>query len=765
MSEPAGDNLLLDLFREEVRANTQILSQGLVTLEQEPQSVPLLESLMRAAHSVKGAARVVNVAAAVEVAHAMEECFVQSQKGQLALAAADVDVLLQGVDTLKALSEAAGPGLGAWLDAQGEEVARLVERLKGVVARPGAPLPAAPSPPQPPAAPTPDVPASALVPPSLPVTSPGPPAEPAPPAKAEEGVVRVTASRLTRFMGLAGQSLVEARWLQPFSKSLLHLKTRHARLAETLEGLREELAAGERGERASDLLAEARQQLEACREVLAQRVAEFDARVRSSDDLTSRLYREVVSSRMRPLRDGVQGLHRLVRDLARPLGKMARLEVVGESVEVDREILDKLEAPLNHLVRNALDHGLETPEERVAAGKPQSGRLRIEAMHRAGMLSIVVSDDGRGVDLERLRRKVVDRGHMAADVAARLTDEELLEFLFLPGFSTAASVTEVSGRGVGLDVVRTMVQSVGGHVRIHTQPGQGTSFHLELPVTLSVLRAVIVEVAGEPYAFPHHAIDRVVRLDRASLGSLESRQYVEVDGRNVGLVLARQLLALEGPEAAGAELTALVFGEPAKYGLVVDGLVGEQDLVVRPLDRRLGKVPGLQAAAILDDGSPVLIVDVEDLCRAVEKLLQTGHLQRTDRRAAPEAAKQPKRVLVVDDSVTVREVQRQLLANRGYEVETAVDGMDGWNLVREGRFDLVVSDIDMPRLNGLDLVRMIKADPRLQSVPVVIVSYKDRDEDRLKGLDAGANYYLTKSSFHDDTFVAAVEELIGNAAP
>lgn len=758
MSEPAGDNLLLDLFREEVHTNTQVLSEGLVTLEQEPASAPLLESLMRAAHSVKGAARVVNVPQAVEVAHAMEECFVQSQKGQLTLSAAAVDVLLQGVDTLKALSEAAGPPPAAWLDAHREEVGRVLDRLRAVVAQPAAasaaaPPAARPSETAPPAGPS-----------AAPAAPPAPAIEPAPAAKVEEGVVRLTASRLTRFMGLAGQSLVEARWLQPFAKSLLHLKARQARLAETLESLHEEVTRDQRAGRADDLVDEARRQLDACRELLGQRVSEFDARVRSSDDLTSRLYREVVSSRMRPFRDGVQGLHRLVRDLARGLGKTARLEVVGESTEVDREILDKLEAPLNHLVRNALDHGLETPEERAAAGKPPSGRLSIEAVHRAGMLSIVVSDDGRGVDLDRLRSKVVQRGHMTADVAARLNDEELLEFLFLPGFSTAVSVTEVSGRGVGLDVVRAMLQSVGGHVHVHTQPGQGTRFQLELPVTLSVLRAVIVEIAGEPYAFPHHSIDRVVRLDRDGLGSLESRQYAEVDGRNVGLVLARQVFQLEGPEAAGPELAALLFGEgTAEYGLVVDGLLGEQDLVVRPLDRRLGKVPGLQAAAILDDGSPVLIVDVEDLCRAVEKLLQGGRLQRTDRPLAPAAQKQAKRILVVDDSITVREVQRQLLANRGYEVEVAVDGMDGWNVVREGRFDLVVSDIDMPRLNGLDLVRRMKADPRLQSIPVVIVSYKDRDEDRLKGLDAGANYYLTKSSFHDDAFVAAVQELIGEA--
>ena len=194
-------------------------------------------------------------------------------------------------------------------------------------------------------------------------------------------------------------------------------------------------------------------------------------------------------------------------------------------------------------------------------------------------------------------------------------------------------------------------------------------------------------------------------------------------------------------------------------------LLGEQDLVVRPLDRRLGKVPNLHAAAILDDGSPVLIVDPDDLRRSIEKLLQGGRLQRAGDSAAPADERRRNRVLVVDDSITVREVERQLLANHGYLVEVAVDGMEGWNLVREGRFDLVVSDIDMPRLNGLELVRRIKADSRLQHLPVIIVSYKDRDEDRLLGLEAGANYYLTKSSFHDDTLIQAVRELIGNAEP
>jgi two-component system sensor histidine kinase and response regulator WspE len=390
--------------------------------------------------------------------------------------------------------------------------------------------------------------------------------------------------------------------------------------------------------------------------------------------------------------------------------------------------------------------------------------LRLEARHVAGMLSITLTDDGRGIDLERLRRKVVDRNLTSADMAAHMSEAELLEFLFLPGFSTADNVTEVSGRGVGLDVVHSMVHAVGGQVRIETRAGQGTRFHLQLPLTLSVIRAVLVQIAGEPYAFPHNRIDGLVRTARGDLRSLEDRQYFELDGENVGVVLARQVLQLPIEDSSGEDVCVVLFSNRGRrYGLVVDGFHGEQDLVVRPLDARLGKVPNVSAAAILDDGSPVLIADLDDLHRSIEKLLHEGHLRRAGR--APEQQVRRQRILVVDDSITVREVERQLLAGRGYDVETAVDGIEGWNLVREGHFDLVVTDIDMPRMNGIELVRRLKAEPRLQSIPVVIVSYKDRQEDRRQGLDAGANFYLTKSRFHDETLIEAVQELIGAAWP
>jgi two-component system sensor histidine kinase and response regulator WspE len=349
-------------------------------------------------------------------------------------------------------------------------------------------------------------------------------------------------------------------------------------------------------------------------------------------------------------------------------------------------------------------------------------------------------------------------------MARELSDSELLDFLFLPGFSTASGVTEVSGRGVGMDVVHSMVHSVGGTIRVQTERGRGTTVCLELPITLSVIRAVLVTIAGEAYAFPHNRIDRLIRLHRTQLRSLESRQHFEVDGRNVGTVLARQVLELEGGQSPAEDLFVVLFSNHShQYGLVVDEFRGEHDLVVRPLDPRLGKVPNINAAAILDDGSPVLIVDLDDLRRSIDKLLRSARLQRPGEERVRTLAKRAKRVLVADDSITVREVQRQLLTNAGYEVEVAVDGVDAWNAIRQGRFDLVITDVDMPRLNGIDLVRMIKEDARAQSTPVVIVSYKDREEDRLLGLEAGADYYLTKSSFHDETLLSAVHELIGEA--
>jgi two-component system sensor histidine kinase and response regulator WspE len=767
-----SDNLsLMDLFREEVRSHAAALNQGLVELEGEGGNPQRIEPLMRAAHSIKGAARIVNVDPAVHLAHALEDALVAAQEGRTRIGAGEIDVCLRATDALASLGRVNEAEISAWAASHEVEITGLKTLLRsiaqGQAALAATPAVAAPAP-----APAPQatLPAVAAPTPAIPPTtmrgdgaSQASPVAPPVQTEAAEAVVRVTAQSLTRLMGLAGESLVQARWLHPFAISLTKLK----KLLDHLVALQDNLEQAVRGEGNNEgvagLVADARRQAARCRQLLAERISDFEGHAAQAEDLNGRLYREVIASRMRPFADGAVGFPRLVRDTARRLEKQARLEIIGPSTEVDRDILERLEAPLTHLLRNAVDHGIEKPAERRAAGKPEMGRVRLEVQHRAGTLAITVSDDGSGINLDRLRRKVVERGLTPADMAHSLGEGELLQFLFLPGFSTAAAVSEISGRGVGLDVVQDVVRRVGGSVRIRTHPGQGTSFHLQVPITLSVLRAVLVDIAGEPYAFPHNRIDRLLRVARGAVRSLENRQFITVDGQNVGLVVAAQLLELAATPAGEDELAVLLLSDPTgQYGLAVDAFRGEQDLVVRPLDSRLGRVPDINAAAILDDGSPVLIADVEDLIRSMDRLIQAGSLERS-RKNQTGATGPRKRVLVVDDSITVREVERHLLRQHGFEVDIAVDGQEGWNRVRAERFDLVVSDIDMPRMNGLDLVRAIRQDGSLKDLPVIIVSYKDREEDRLRGLEVGANSYLTKTSFHNNTFLQAVTDLIGEA--
>jgi two-component system sensor histidine kinase and response regulator WspE len=565
-------------------------------------------------------------------------------------------------------------------------------------------------------------------------------------------------------MGLAGESLIESNWLQPFADSLTILKKRHLELSKIMENLQESLVVGQSGQKNQTQLEAARAKERECREILGERLNELELYARRTANLSDRLYREVIASHMRPFADGVQGFPRMIRDLARKLGKQVKLEILGKATPVDRDILKKLEAPLTHILRNSVDHGFEIPEERLAAGKTAEGTLRLEAVHRGGMLSITISDDGKGIDIEQLRKKVINKNLATPEIAAQLTESELIEFLFLPGFSTAKQVTEISGRGVGLDIARSMAQEVGGTVRGSSQLGKGMIFHFQLPLTLSVVRTLLVEISGEPYAFPLARIEQIVMVDQAQIYSVENRQYFTMDNRNIGLVAASQVLELKESAPKFHAFSVVIISEQSDYyGLVVDRFLGEHDLVVRPLDPRLGKVQDISAAALMGDGTPILIVDVSDLVHSVDHLLKHGNLRRFSGKNSNLIKDNRQRILVVDDSITVREMERKLLENKGYKVDVAVNGLEGWYSLSSNKYDLVVSDVDMPRMNGIELVTKIKNHPTLQSIPVIIVSYKDRDEDRLQGLEAGADYYLTKTSFHDNTLLQAVVDLIGDA--
>ena len=767
--EELGSLSMLELFRVEAENQTAVLTAGLLELERGQGGARQLEILMRAAHSLKGAARIVNLETAVRIAHAMEDCFALAQDGKRALSQSEMDLLFRGVDLLVQLAKHTEANVARWEADHADEIRDLLRGLMALTpaAERGPPAggeaaaaieadaalhPAGISQPGDPGLPT-----------GRHATSPEARSQAVAPRRHEapERVVRLAAENLNRLLGLAGESLVESRWLHPFADSLQRLKRHQAEVSDLLATLHHQCLDTNLSERADQQFNELAHRVAGCQQFLADRLQELELFDRRTAHLSQRMYLEVLRTRMRPFSDGARRFPRMVRDLARSIGKEVRLEILGENTQVDRDILERLEAPLAHLLRNAVDHGCETPEQRRRAGKTPEGMIRLEARHSAGMLLVTVADDGAGVEPERVRETIVKRKLAAPDVAEKLTEAELLEFLFLPGFTLKETVTEISGRGVGLDVVQNMVRSVRGNLRVSTQPGRGLRVQVQLPITLSVLRTLLVEVGGEPYAFPLTQITRAFQLPHARIETLENRHHFQFDGEQVGLLAAHQVFACDALKPPGSEVPVVVLGDrSARYGLVVDRLLGERELVVQPLDPRLGKVKDVSAAALMEDGAPVLIVDVDDMLRSIEKLLAESPLAQVRPPALPTTGKQ-KRVLAVDDSLTVRELVRKLLTNRGFVADVAVDGMDGWNAVRTGHYDLVITDVDMPRLDGVELAALIKKDPRLKSLPVMIVSYKDREEDRLRGLEAGADYYITKGSFHDDTLLQAVVDLIG----
>ncbi len=738
---------MLDLFRMEADSQTQILTDGLLAMERLKDDAGAIESMMRAAHSIKGAASIVGLEVVVQLAHGMEDAFIAAQHGKLALSPNRVDVLLAGVDLILQLSRLQDSGVDAWLGANAALIKQTLDAIATIAFLPEPVNLRAEAGPPPLAAP--GAPAAAVV-------------EEAPAAAPRAPAVLKTAQNFDRLLSLSSESRINAHQMHPFIQDMQRFKRNQSSLFALVEQLHEAIAnSSDAALKEKSLLA--LQKTHPLKQFVLEHIADIEAYERRLLAVSQSMVDEVLTLRMRPFRDGVQAFPRMVRDLARNMGKDVQLLIIGEDTLVDRDILAKIESPLNHMLRNAVDHGMDTPDYRAAAGKPAVGTIVLEAKHRAGMLSIEISDDGRGVDLEKIRTMVVERKMAGPQMAASLSPAELLEFLFLPAFSLKENTTEISGRGVGLDIVHETIRSQNGTVRIESELGAGFRTYITLPLTQSIVRALVVDVKGEAYAVPIVQVERVLKVPQAAIHTLESKQFFDLGGEHLGLVSVAQVLELGDTDASSEELAVVVIGSGARrYALVVEAIRGEQSLAVQALDPIFGKMRDISAAALLDDGEPVLILDVPDLLLSIDKLLHEGGLHQLAKSDQAERRK-TKRILVVDDSLTVREMERKLLLGRGFLVDIAIDGIDGWNVVRSGDYDLVITDVDMPRMDGIELVTLIKKDIHLHKLPVMIVSYKDRPEDRARGLSAGADYYLTKGSFHDETLLDAVNDLIGDA--
>jgi two-component system chemotaxis sensor kinase CheA len=453
-------------------------------------------------------------------------------------------------------------------------------------------------------------------------------------------------------------------------------------------------------------------------------------------------------------------LPKLVRDLARDQGKQVRLEIRGGEVEIDKRILEELKDPLIHLVRNSIDHGMEKPAERSARGKPPEGSLTVTISQVDGnKVQLILADDGGGIDAARVREVAVRQGLLSAERAGQLDERESLALIFLSGVSTSRMLTEVSGRGLGMAIVREKVERLGGQISIQTQVGRGTSFRLLLPLTMATFRGLVVRAGDQSFIIPTAQVERVVRVRADAVRHAAGQPLIELDGAALSLVWLEQVLQLPAkPSRAPLNVvTAVVLGSgDQRIAYAVTEVLQEQEVLIKSLGPPLVRVRNVAGAAVLGSGKPVLILNPADLlASALQSPLATVPVAAVE---TPEGRE--KRVLVAEDSITARMLLKNILESAGYHVTAVVDGADAWTALKTEPFDLLVSDIQMPRLNGFDLTSRIRGERKLADLPVVLVTALASREDRERGIDVGANAYIVKSSFDQGNLLEVVRRWV-----
>ena len=454
---------------------------------------------------------------------------------------------------------------------------------------------------------------------------------------------------------------------------------------------------------------------------------------------------------------------KLVRDLCRDQGKEADLVIRGEEVEIDKRILEEMKDPLVHLLRNCVDHGIEKPEMRAGSGKPSRATITLAVSHVNGnRVEILVSDDGAGVDVEKVKESAIKHALLSADDARQLGDAEARALIFQAEVSASPIITRLSGRGLGLAIVRERAEKLGGTVSVESLPSQGTSFRIVLPSMLATFRGILIEAAGRLFVVPTAHVERVARVKADDVQTVEGRETIALNGRAVSRVRMADVLELPRTERNGESPTnvpVVVLGAgDQRIAFAVDAVLDEQEVLVKRLVKPLSRVRNIAGATVLGSGQVVPILNVADLLKSARKA--GGPTAGAAPTAGPAKPAEAKTVLVAEDSITSRMLLKSILESAGYKVRTAVDGMEAFTLLRAEHFDLVVSDVEMPRLNGFDLTARIRADKKLAEMPVVLITALETREDRERGIDVGANAYIIKSSFDQSNMLEAIRRLV-----
>lgn len=704
------DPQLLAIFRMETAERLAKLDSGLLGLEKNPADPQLLEELFREMHSLKGAARMMRLTSIESATHALEGILNAARKTEAPLAPDGIESLNAGLKKLRA-------------------------QIQAVISQ--APdAPAAPSTP---------------VPPAMPEPGEAAPAAPAPTAGESFHIetIRVETVKLDELLTLTGEL------------GVLQGRNRHTRMLlasmreqwSQLERERRQLVPNRPLDRLQTTWQETINRLGNLLRAVDDRLQENTGRFQSA---LSGLQEQVLAMRLLPLATVFQLFPRMVNDLGKAAGKEVELGIEGADITLDKRILEEIKDPLMHLLRNAVAHGIEAPEDRLRLGKPRAGRIRLAAMREDRHVNIVVEDDGAGLDQDAIRRSAVQQGFFNAETLDAMSPAQLRQVVFLPGFSTVPYVTELVGRGIGLDAVQANVEALKGSISLDSLPGRGTTFTLRLPVSLATQRLLLVEANRRHFGLPLEAVEAIRRLPAEARFSLDGRAAIQLDGRSILAPSLAEVLALPGPtsEHIGEVIACVVVRmDGQQLALQVDEVLAEEDVLPRPLAPPLKRVRNIASLATLASGEVCPVLNPADLLRSAVRIAP-GFM-----RPAP----QPRRsILLVEDSALVRAMEKRVIEDAGYDVVTAVDGEDALGKLGSRAFACIVSDIQMPRLDGLGLTERLREDARYRELPVILVSALASDDDKRRGLEAGANAYLPKPAFDQQLLLATLKRLVGS---
>ena len=772
---------LKGIFRAECDEHLGALNGLLMALEQAPKDVPTLNETFRRMHSVKGAARMVGFAGIEAIAHGLEAMLAQVRDGSRALSKHALALIFAGTDAVTDLMNA-----GAGADVEEAPVRAMLARIAAfdddVAPVNGAPANGSangahangagahgaaangtaangktvtPKPKSPrkngkrvaAAAPRIEV-FEAPKPAQEPAERPA--AETRPAARDEQAgdTVRVGAEKIDRLIALRGELL---RQFAADERDLEKLETASEGVAAAMDALRAHLGPRADGEAVQlfDDLQRKRQELHDA----AAQVKDRDMRRFSLlEDMRDRL----ADLRMLPAGTVLQPLARVVRDVALLQEKQAELIIAGADVALDKVVLEAIKEPLIHLVRNAVAHGIESPDVRLLSGKPSKGTIKVSVSTGTASATVVVEDDGAGIDIEAVRRQVVSRGFAGAEDAAVLPDRKLMQYLFKPGFSTAQTTDEISGRGVGLDVVADRVAQLRGSYVVESTRATGTRFELRVPVSLLTSSVLAVRAGTTEVYLRQTDIHEAVLIKPEHVVNVEGRITVSVRDEVMPVIPLASIAGGPAQVFFGREavVPAIVITDgERRAAVVVDALAGLSDVIVKPLPRPLGRVAGVAGYAISTSGQPLCVLDGELLVR-------NAHDRGAAAAVVHEKTSVKRRLLIADDSLTTRTLLRNIMISAGYEVETAIDGVDAWNKLAGASFDCIMSDIEMPNMSGWEFCERVKRDPKFSATPVVLVTSLSKEEERRRGLELGADAYIVKGLFNETQLLETVERLV-----